>query len=163
MLCCFFFFNDTPTPEIYTLSLHDVFRSTTNRPDFDTCRFESRSNPRSFNCVACEPCCTPNWGEWRPRWLIWIGSWKLNHQDSIWSRCDKCARSSNDNQFVDCAAVFTISTIRPFLVALERPLFHAQTRSPQENILAVAASDPASVRGHGHAGVHRSRHASCLD
>src|SRR2546430_12324329 len=35
LICCFFFFNDTATTEIYTLSLHDAFRSRRRsaRPD----------------------------------------------------------------------------------------------------------------------------------
>src|SRR5258706_11880289 len=31
-ICSFFFFNDTATTEIYTLSLHDAFRSPSRRP-----------------------------------------------------------------------------------------------------------------------------------
>src|SRR5476651_2911256 len=39
-LClCFFFFNDTATTEIYTLSLHDALPISTMPPGLDTCVF----------------------------------------------------------------------------------------------------------------------------
>src|SRR5438477_12922817 len=47
-LCCFFFFNDTATPEIYTLSLHDAlpiwYRARDGRPTYQWAR-RPRPNP----------------------------------------------------------------------------------------------------------------------
>src|SRR5438552_7192374 len=39
--CLSFFFNDTPTPEIYTLSLHDALPICVERVDLDTLLRES--------------------------------------------------------------------------------------------------------------------------
>ena len=56
MLTCvcvyvFFFFNDTATTEIYTLSLHDALPiSVRQRPAFYTARFSLRQHPRFLYC-----------------------------------------------------------------------------------------------------------------
>src|SRR5439155_17139249 len=47
-LFSFFFFNDTATTEIYTLSLHDLFRSPGIRPDA-----RKLSAPLSRECCKC--------------------------------------------------------------------------------------------------------------
>src|SRR2546422_6332048 len=43
----FFFFNDTATTEIYTLSLHDALPISASRRASPTCRAASRSEPSS--------------------------------------------------------------------------------------------------------------------
>src|SRR5438445_8123141 len=46
MFFCFFFFTDTPTTEIYTLSLHDALPISPTK-SFATCFGPAQSSPRS--------------------------------------------------------------------------------------------------------------------
>src|SRR3712207_8860188 len=62
---CFFFFNDTATTEIYTLSLHDalpIFARSLTRPCFPNCSLHGslrENKPVSDACANCFPdaCC----------------------------------------------------------------------------------------------------------
>src|SRR6202165_6118192 len=51
LLSHFFFFNDTATTEIYTLSLHDVFRSATSAFSVSPCREARRFSSSSRACI----------------------------------------------------------------------------------------------------------------
>src|SRR5437870_8429894 len=44
---CFFFFHDTATPEIYTLSLHDALPIWTRRPGRDQAAHRAGGDPRA--------------------------------------------------------------------------------------------------------------------
>src|SRR5258706_13545880 len=77
----FFFFNDTATTEIYTLSLHDALPISSDQA----------ANSRNLTGVRLSQCCesgavgcrTDNPGQWRQTYLLWSGSHRAK-QLQVW-------------------------------------------------------------------------------
>src|SRR2546426_9363126 len=68
-LSLFFFFNDTATTEIYTLSLHDALPISSPRPPCrDTRGGWCRATWRGSPCSPSRGGCTPTRGTTRRRW-----------------------------------------------------------------------------------------------